>query len=157
MRAVRRVSALLLGLPLVLALPARAEDPLMGKSPWSFSYQNRAAIAVAIKNMEDPGSGSGGAGTIVCGGTSGASGEGSNGSGASATANSSCIIINNSDGAVVHNDQISDGDQTATSESSTASNSGVAGKPRGKSKKKLPSAGSIDEVSSVLNGHKQGL
>jgi|JI9StandDraft_2_1071091.scaffolds.fasta_scaffold48243_2 hypothetical protein len=157
MRAVRRVSALLLGLPLVLALPARAEDPLMGKSPWSFSYQNRAAIAVAIKNMEDPGSGSGGAGTIVCGGTSGASGEGSNGSGASATANSSCIIINNSDGAVVHNDQISDGDQTATSESSTAPAKAAGPKAKGKVKKKPASGGSIDEVSSVLYGHKQGL
>jgi hypothetical protein len=157
MRALRPALVGLLGLPVLLVQPALAEDPLMGKSPWSFSYQNRAAIAVAIKNMEDPGTGSGGAGTIVCGGTSGASGEGSNGSGASATANSSCIIINNSDGAVVNNDQISDGDQTATSESSTATSTGVPSKAKGKVKKKPSSAGSIDEVSSVLNGHKQGL
>jgi len=157
MHALRPALVALLGLPVLLVQPALAEDPLMGKSPWSFSYQNRAAIAVAIKNMEDPGSGSGGAGTIVCGGTSGASGEGSNGSGASAAANSSCIIINNSDGAVVHNDQISDGDQTATSESSTSSSSGTAAKAKGKPKKRPMSTGSIDEVSSVLYGHKQGL
>lgn len=157
MRALRPALVGLLGLPVLLVQPALAEDPLMGKSPWSFSYQNRAAIAVAIKNMEDPGSASGGAGTIVCGGTSGASGEGSNGSGASATANSSCIIINNSDGAVVNNDQTSDGDQTATSESSTASSTGVPAKGKGKVRKKPSSAGSIDEVSAVLNGHKQGL
>ena len=156
MRALCRVSLLLLGYLVLLAQPALAEDPLMGKSPWSFSYQNRAAIAVAIKNVEDPGSG-GGAGTIVCGGTSGASGAGSNGSGASATANSSCIIINNSDGAVVNNDQTSDGDQTATSESSTASSTSASPKAKGKAKKKPTSAGSIDEVSSVLYGHKQGL
>lgn len=162
MRELRIAMALLAAGGSVLVTPARAEDPLMGKSPWNFSYQNRAAIAVAIKNVEDPGSGSGGAGTIICGGTSGASGAGSNGSGASATANSSCIIISNSDGAVVNNDQNSTGDQTATSESSTASSTasstGGSSKVRKKSKPKTMSgSGSIDEVSSVLNGHKQGL
>lgn len=157
MRAWHRVSLFALGLSPLFAQPSLAEDPLMGKSPWSFSYQNRAAIAVAIKNVEDPGSGAGGAGTIVCGGTSGASGEGSNGSGASATANSSCIIINNSDGAVVNNDQTSDGDQTANSQSSTASGTSASPKAKGKVRKKPASAGSIDEVSSVLYGHKQGL
>src|SRR5262245_10984805 len=75
---------------------ASADDPLMGRAPWNFTPQNRAAIAVAIKQVED-GTGGGGASAIVCGGTSGASGEGSTGSGSSATANSSCIIINNSD------------------------------------------------------------
>ena len=158
MRELRIAMALLAAGGSVLVTPARAEDPLMGKSPWNFSYQNRAAIAVAIKNVEDPGSGSGGAGTIICGGTSGASGAGSNGSGASATANSSCIIISNSDGAVVNNDQNSTGDQTATSESSAASSTGGSSKVRKKSKPKTMSgSGSIDEVSSVLNGHKQGL
>ncbi|MEQ1754190.1 MAG: hypothetical protein ABL973_08645 [Micropepsaceae bacterium] len=124
-----------------IAGTALADDPLMGKSPWNFSYQNRAAIAIAIKNAENPGSGTGGS-TIICGGTSGASGQGATGSGASSTANSSCIILNNSPGSQVHNDQTSTGDQTSTSTTKTS-----ASKP----------GGSIDEVSSILYGQKQGL
>lgn len=131
---------------LLLATTAQADDPLMGKGPWNFTPQNRAAIAIAIKNIEDPGSG--GAGTIVCGGTSGAGGQGATGSASSATANSSCIIINNSDGAIVHNDQESDGNQDANSSTNTQSNT------NGGSNK---SGGSIDEVANILNGHKQGL
>jgi len=112
-----------------------------------FVTPNRAAIAVAIKNIEDPGSGgSSGAGTIVCGGTSGASGQGANGSAASSTANSSCIIINNSDGAIVQNDQISDGNQD--SDSSVESTTNNLGSKKG---------GSIDDVANILNGNKQGL
>lgn len=127
---------------------AYADDPLMGKSPWNFTPQNRAAIAVAIKNIEDPASaGGGGAGTIVCGGTSGASGQGATGSGASSTANSSCIIINNSDGAIVTNPQYSDGNQN--SDSSAETKSVTSG---GKKK-----SGSIDDVSAILYGNKQGL
>jgi hypothetical protein len=122
---------------------ALADDPLMGKAPWNFSYQNRAAIAVAIKNAEDGGSGSSGQ-TIVCGGTSGAGGTGATGSAASSAANSSCIIITNSPGSQVHNDQTSAGDQTSTSSSSTKSSSGK-------------SSGSIDDVSAILYGNKQGL
>jgi len=130
---------------LVLSSAAFADDPLMGKAPWSFSYQNRAAIAIAIKNAEHPGSGSGTNGeTIVCGGTSGAGGQGAAGSAASSAANSSCIIINNSPGSQVHNDQTSTGDQTSTSSTTTKSSTG---KP----------SGSIDDVSSILYGQKQGL
>lgn len=121
-------------------------DPLGGKEAWSFTEQNRAAIAIAIKNVEDGGSGSGGAGTIVCGGTSGASGQGATGSAASATANSSCIIINNSSGAIVHNDQISDGNQSSDSEAKTSSKTSTGKK----------SGGSIDEVAAILGGDKQG-
>ncbi len=143
--------------PFVLAGVAQADDPLMGRVPWNFSYQNRAAVAIAIKNIEDPAGNGSGAGTIVCGGTSGSSGQGANGSAASAGANSSCIIINNSAGATVRNDQISDGDQTATSEANA--NTGTIGgsgrarhgaAPTGRS-------GSIDDVAAVLNGHRQGL
>lgn len=142
-------------------LAAHADDPLMGRVPWNFSYQNRAAVAIAIKGIEDGGNGGTGAGTIVCGGTSGSSGQGGNGSGASAGANSSCIIINNSPGSMVHNDQISDGDQTAVSEATstvkTTNNSG--------SKKHRPRhpggsdahSGSIEDVAAVLGGHRQGL
>jgi hypothetical protein len=149
--------AALAGLPFLLAGAARADDPLMGRVPWNFSYQNRAAVAVAIKNIEDPAGNGGGAGAIVCGGTSGSSGQGSNGSGASAGANSSCIIINNSPGASVQNDQYSEGDQTATSEANA--NTGTVssgGRPRHRGPSQGPS-GSIDAVSAVLNGHRQGL
>jgi len=126
---------------------ARADDPLMGKSPWNFQQQNRAAIAIAIKNVEDPGSagGNGGAGTIVCGGNSGASGQGAVGSASGATANSSCIIINNSDGATVTNPQYSDGDQSASSSTSAQTNNITQNN------------NSIDEVSKILGGNKQGL
>jgi hypothetical protein len=143
--------------PFVLAGAARADDPLMGRMPWNFSYQNRAAVAVAIKNVEDPAGNGNGAGTIVCGGTSGSSGQGSNGSGASAGANSSCIIISNSDGAMVRNDQISDGDQTAISEASANTGTiGASGRPRDRGAAGTRS-GSIDDVAAVLNGHRQGL
>lgn len=143
--------------PLMTAGAAWANDPLMGRSPWNFSYQNRAAVAVAIKNAEDPAGNGNGAGTIVCGGTSGASGEGSNGSGASAGANSSCIIINNSAGATVHNDQYSHGNQTATSEANTNSGTVNGGRPRRSGAPASTQGGSIDEVAAVLNGHRQGL
>jgi hypothetical protein len=132
-----------------LAGSANADDPLMGKGPWNFTPQNRAAIAIAIKNIEDPASGGSGAGTIVCGGTGGASGQGATGSAASATANSSCIIINNSDGAIVDSDQDSDGDQDADSTTTTQTNNAAA--------KKKPGGGSIDDVANILNGNKQGL
>ncbi len=124
---------------------ALADDPFMCKAPWNFTPQNRASIAIAIKNIEDPGSGGSGAGTIICGGTSGAGGQGAVGSASGATANSSCIIINNSDGAIVTNPQYSDGDQEATS--STTSQTNNLGN----------SGGSIDEVSRILGGNKQGL
>jgi hypothetical protein len=118
---------------------ALADDPLGGRAPWSFTPQNRAAIAVAIKQVEDGGGNGSGAGTIVCGGTSGASGEGSAGAGSSATANSSCIIINNSAGAQVNNPQESHGNQDSESEVKTKK------------------GGSIDEVSAILGGQKNGL
>lgn len=122
---------------------ARADDPLMGKAPWNFTPQNRAGIAVAMKNIEDPNSGGSGGGsgtTIVCGGTSGAGGTGGTGSGSSATANSNCVIINNSDGAIVNTDQHSNGDQTSSSSAHSTTKTG-----------------SIDDVSAILNGNKQGL
>jgi len=116
----------------------------MGKSPWNFQPQNRSALAVAIKSIEDPGSGGSGAGTIVCGGNSGASGQGAVGSASDSTANSSCIIINNSDGAIVTNPQYSDGDQSANSSTSSQSNT-------------INQNNSIDEVAKILGGNKQGL
>lgn len=123
---------------------ALAEDPLMGKSPWNFQAQNRAALAIAIKNIEDPGSSGGGGTTIVCGGNSGASGEGATGSAAGATANSSCIVVNNSDGAIITNPQYSDGDQDADSSVTSQTNNVTQNQ-------------SIDEVAKILGGNKQGL
>ncbi|MBI1212187.1 MAG: hypothetical protein GC190_12040 [Alphaproteobacteria bacterium] len=118
---------------------ARADDPLMGKSPWNFDPVNRAGVAVAMKNVEDGGSGSGSGTTIVCGGTSGGSGHGATGAGSSATGNSSCIIVNNSDGNIIDVGQASNGNQssdsTANSETSTSNNKSAA-----------------DDVLSILNG-----
>jgi len=76
-------------------------------SSYSFDSQNRAQIAVAMKQIEDGGSGAvGGSGvgatTIVCGGGS-----------STATANNTCIILNSSTGQVA-TDQLSDGDQSST-------------------------------------------
>ena len=76
---------------------------------YSFNPQNRAQIAVAMKQIEDADSSSGaglasglGATTIVCGGGS-----------STATANNTCIILNSSTGQVGTN-QLSDGDQSST-------------------------------------------
>ena len=79
--------------------------------PWGFTPQNRAQMAVIMEQMENGGSGAIGGGvaggvggtTIVCGGGS-----------ATAQANNTCIILNNSDG-MISTDQVSDGEQSATS------------------------------------------
>src|SRR6185436_5892528 len=74
-------------------------DPLLGVSPWDFQPQNRAAIAIAIRNAEEGfeargvGGGGGEITTILCGGSSGAQGTQASGSSSSATANSSCVIV----------------------------------------------------------------
>lgn len=129
---------------------ALADDALMGKAPWNFTPQNRAAIAVAIKNAEDGNSGGGvgggGGTTVLCGGTSGgAQGDASTGSAASATANSSCVIVANSNGAIVNVGQVSDGDQSssagADSNNTQTSNSATTN-------------GSIDEVAAILGSRR---
>jgi hypothetical protein len=149
MKSLRSILAIGVAVGVVAVAGVAHADALGGKEPWDFTPQNRAAIAVAIKNIEDPGSAGGsGAGTIVCGGTSGASGDGGTGSASQATANSACIIINNSDGAIVQTDQDSYGDQGAGAETSATSNNLTGGKKSG---------GSIDEVANILSGHKQGL
>lgn len=128
-------------LSLMSAGSAFAEDPLMGRSPWNFAPQDRAGIAVIMKNVESGFSASG-PGTIVCGGTSGASGQGATGSGASSTANSSCIIVNGSPGTQINNPQHSDGNQTSTAKANS---------------KTTNNNGGSDAVSAILNGNKQGL
>ena len=129
-------------LSLISAKAALADDPLMGRSPWNFAPEDRAGIAVIMKNVEN-GLSPSGPGAIVCGGTSGASGQGATGSGASSTANSSCIIVNGSNGVQINNPQESAGNQTSHSSADSKTSSS--------------SAGSIDAVSSILNGNKQGL
>jgi hypothetical protein len=119
-------------------------DPLGGKEPWNFTPVNRAGLAVAIKQVEDPNSGIAGGGsgtTIVCGGTSGAQGEGATGSGSSATANNNCVIVNNSTGTIIDTDQDSVGNQNSGATANSTTNG----------------SGSIDDVSAILNGSKQGL
>jgi hypothetical protein len=123
---------------------ARADDPLMGRSPWNFQTQDRAGIAVVIKNVDD-GLGTHGLSTIICGGTSGASGQGATGSGASSTANSSCIIVSGSNGTQITNPQDSSGDQSSSSSAKSKTSSAAT------------KNGSIDDVSAILNGNKQGL
>ena len=130
-------------LSLVSARSALADDPLMGRTPWNFQPQDRAGLAVVMHSIEDGGTGTGNGQTIVCGGTSGASGQGATGSGASSTANSSCIIVNGSPGTQINNPQDSTGNQSSHSNAN--------------SKTTNKSGGSIDEVSAILNGQKQGL
>lgn len=141
--------AAVLGAGSLMAAGAASADPLGGKEPWSFTPQNRAALAIAIKSAEDGDSvngGSGGGTTIVCGGTSGAGGDGSNGSGSSATANNTCVIVNNSDGAIVDVDQDSIGDQNSNANTNTSSST---------SNNSSGPSGSIDEVAAILGGRRQ--
>lgn len=127
-----------------MGVSAASADPLGGKDPWNFTPQNRAAIAIAIRNAEEgTGEGGGGGTTVVCGGTSGAGGDGSNGSGSSATGNSTCVIVNNSDGAIVDVDQASAGNQSSSSSTNTTSST---------SNNSSGPHGSIDEVAAILSG-----
>lgn len=115
-------------------VPAHAQ---MNNQPWSFTPQNRAGIASLIRSVEEGGNGAvgvsaaGGIVNLVCGGTS---------DGASATANNTCVILNNSEGAIINIDQDSEGDQTAKSEENTDVEQTVVG------------AENIDDVLETLNG-----
>ncbi|WP_339778309.1 hypothetical protein [uncultured Thalassospira sp.] len=92
----------------------------MFEKPWSAPDQNRASLAVVMKQAESGLlSGSGSATTssgtssltqLVCGGGGGT---------ASSTANSACVILNNSNG-TVNAGQDSTGDQTANSNTETS-------------------------------------
>jgi len=102
--------------------------------PWSFGQQNRAQLAVVMRQMEDGGTSSSTGGTssgatagttIVCGGGS-----------ATATSNNTCIILNNSTGEVL-TDQDSNGDQNASNSTETTTANGT----------------DADEVLSALTGN----
>ncbi|MCB1682134.1 MAG: hypothetical protein KDI65_09385 [Alphaproteobacteria bacterium] len=107
------IAAAVLAISAFTSVPAYAQ---MSEQPWSFSPQNRASIAALIHSVEDGNNsggtisgGSGGIVNLVCG----KDGD------TSATANNTCIILNNSEGASVDILQDSTGDQTATSDNDT--------------------------------------
>lgn len=95
----------------LLSTPASAQ---MSKEAWTFTQQNRAAIASLIKqnetsNRNGTAVASGGT-TLVCGG-------GSADANSSALGNSSCIILNNSTGMLdIGQDSLGDQDSNANSE-----------------------------------------
>lgn len=96
---------------LLIAPVAALAQPGLNNEPWSAQAydQSTMAIAMAQMNGQDPSS-STPSQTLVCGGGTGTS---------SATANSTCIILNNSTGSTVGTGQTSDGSQTATSTTQT--------------------------------------
>ena len=104
----------------------------MFEQPYGFQARDRAGLAVYMKNLQESRSdngtvASGGEATyLVCGGGTG---------GATSTANSSCIILNNSDAALGIG-QDSDGDQNSDSNVETNETTTTA-----------------DEVSNILNAN----
>lgn len=114
----------LAALLLSLCLPPSSARAQMFDSPWSAGPRDRAGIAVIIKQAESGffdsrnGGSSGQAAisydttTLICGGGGGDS---------TATANSSCLILNNATGAIDVG-QGSDGGQSATSNASSTVN-----------------------------------
>jgi hypothetical protein len=105
------------------AVPANAQG--LNNSAWSPQQTSRASIAALIRQEEKGeksglaafGTGNSNVTQLICGSNSG---EGKSTS-ANAQANSSCIIMNNSNG-VVEIDQASDGDQTATAKNNVKAN-----------------------------------
>src|SRR5690242_160751 len=101
-------SALLATMFVVAPLPALAQ-PGLNNEPWSAQPFDQSSMAIAMAQMNgDPTSSTAPSQTLVCGG----------GTGATATANSTCIILNNSSGSTVGAGQDSNGSQTATSSTS---------------------------------------
>ena len=94
---------------LIAPLPALAQ-PGLNNEPWSPQATDPGTMAIAMAQMNgsDPSSPQPSQ-TLVCGG----------GAGSTATANSTCIILNNSTGSTVGTGQDSNGSQTATATSST--------------------------------------
>ncbi|MEM8790990.1 MAG: hypothetical protein AAGE80_05200 [Pseudomonadota bacterium] len=97
----------------VTATPAPAQ---MLDQPWQFNRSNRAQIAFSMRQTQGSSSSTGlvapgDSTTIVCGGGS-----------ATATANNTCIILNNATGEILA-DQVSDGSQDATAVSETTTDS----------------------------------
>ncbi len=94
----------------LMLIGAQTKAETLNNTPWGFSNQNRASIAALMKQAED--SNSRGATAAQVGGdvTNLVCGNGANSS--TATGNSACIIMNNSNGDI-STGQDSTGDQTA--------------------------------------------
>jgi hypothetical protein len=98
--------ACLCGALIALSTAASAQQA-MGNAPWNFTPQNRAGIAALIQQGGNTGGVTAGS-SYACGG----------GGTATATANYTCMILNNSTASIGAN-QAADGDQTATSDTET--------------------------------------
>lgn len=98
-RLYKKDTALLSSIFMLSCLFSTNATAQMTDSPWSFNGQNRASIAALIQQVEEgsnsssvtSSSDSGSTTTLVCG---------SNSSDSTATGNSVCIILNNSEGAI---------------------------------------------------------
>lgn len=96
----------------------------MMERPYSFQPRDRVGIAFSMRAVEDrqdqsaSGGGSGEITQVVCGGADGQTG--------SATSNMACIFVGDGANAAIGADQVSDGDQTATSTSSVSNSSANA-------------------------------
>ncbi len=120
---------------LCLTFFAQEVNAQMTGTPWGFAQQNRASIAALMKSIEDTDSSTTattattatGVTNLVCGSDGSSSAKGS----------SSCIILNNSDGSILL-DQVSDGDQNATSTETTNVEETING---------------ADDILAVLNGN----
>lgn len=103
-----------------LVLGSASANAQMANEPWTFKQQNRASIAALMQQVENrngttaatAAAAPGGLDTLICGGD-GAS---------AATGNSTCIILNNSNGAIEIG-QDAQGNQDANNSQNTAVNS----------------------------------
>lgn len=125
-----RTAGLTVAIAVGVSMTAGTAVAQMFEQPYSFQSRDRAGLAVYMKNLQESRSdngtvaGGGDATYLVCGGPGG---------GATSTANSSCIILNNSDAALGIG-QDSDGDQNSDSNVETTETTTTA-----------------DEVSNILN------
>ncbi len=120
-KQIKRILCLAL-LGVMTASPAFAQ---LFNNAWSFSGQNRASIAALMKQVEGSANSGGvtsgaGATTPICGDAGGGADGGAAGA-SSATGNSSCIIMNNSTGDIVI-EQDSQGDQTSSNDQTLTQN-----------------------------------
>jgi hypothetical protein len=100
-----------LGGALIALSTAASAQQAMGNQPWNFTPQNRAGIAALIQQQQNGNNNTGSAAAFACGG----------GGTATATANYTCIILNDSY-ASINAGQTSAGSQTATSDAETQVN-----------------------------------
>lgn len=112
------IVALLLAIFFIALTFSKAASAQMSNEAWGFKQQNRASIAALmqqVENSNDSGavtsSGSAGFDQLVCGG------DGQS----SATGNSTCIIMNNSNGAIELGQDVQGNQDATNSENTTLS------------------------------------